>query len=209
MKRHAPFALMVAAGLAWAQPLNAGASAGDFDILGIKLGMTAEEVRTVAGTNGLTEKRSSPAPSFDQAVALELRERIAVPDYASVRRIEFSGEHEFVTVLFVPTETGPRVERISYGFFGPGVTADQMAERVLEKYGEPDQDGERTWVWGDTATYHARRKPFLEYDRSPINAFGPTTVGGLDLIDPGLKAASREAIMEAAAERATGEKPRF
>jgi hypothetical protein len=200
---------MVAAGLAWAQPLNAGADPGGFDILGVKLGMTAEEVRTVAGANGLTEKRSRPAPSFDQAVALELRKRVAVPDYVGVRKIEFSGGREFVTVFFVPTRTGSRTEMINYGFFGSGVTASQMAESVLEKYGNPDQDGERTWVWGDTATYHARRNPFLEYDRSPVKAFGPETVGKLTLADPQLKRASQDQIAQAAAERATGEKPRF
>ena len=209
MKRHIRLVLIVVAVFAWAPPLNAEDSVRGFDILGIKLGMTAEEIRTVAGAKSLNEVRSRPAPSFDQAVALELQERITVPDYVSVRRIEFSGEREFVNVLFVPTETGPRAERISYGFFGPDVTADQMAELVLEKYGQPDQDGERTWIWGDTATYHARKQPFLQYDRRPINAFGPETVGGLDLVDPGLKAASRMAITQAAIERADGEKPRF
>ena len=134
MRRQLLLALAIVAGLAWAVPLKAADVRG-FDILGIKLGMTVDEVKTQAKAKGFDDVKRSLAPSFEQAVALENREQVQARDYNGTLRARFGGDSEKVEVFFTQTPGGSQAARISYRFFGPGVTIDQMTAQALVRYG--------------------------------------------------------------------------
>jgi hypothetical protein len=208
--RHCALVLLAASGLAWAGSLKA-ADAGDFDILGIRLGMTADEVVMQARARGFDDVKRSPAPSFDQAVALENREQVLPRDYSGVQSMKFGNDREAAEVFLVQTPSGSQAARITYHFLGSDLNLDRMTALVVEKYGEPERKTDRYWLWGDTAEYATRRTaPYLEFDRNPLITF--TTVQPLASLTLGhnaMRDRSRQAIAEAAAERGGGEKPRF
>lgn len=187
----------------------AAADARDFDILGIRLGMTVAEVEALATANGFGENKKSSAPSFDQAVALENREPVNWQDYKGVQLLKFENDRESGQVFFVATPTGARAARISYGFYGSGVTSEQMTAQVLAKYGEPDVTVDGYRVWGDTALPFTRTKASLEYNHKPAGGFGRNNIGTLALSGPELQAESKAAITTAAAKRATDKKSSF
>jgi len=186
-----------------------GADASGFDIAGIRIGMTSEEVAALARSRGFKDIRSDLAPSFDQAVALQNRQKIDFSAYAGVQTMTFKSDSEEFRVSFVQTPSGSRASGISYSFFGTKVSSDQMGTNALRKYGEPDQRGSREWVWGDIAVRYARTEPFLEFAPDPASFGSVKPVGTLTLVDPSMPKESKAAIRTAAAERATGKKPTF
>lgn len=210
MIRHCVFALLVASGAIWASWVKA-VDAGNFDILGIRLGMTADEVVGHARARGFDDVKRSPAPSFDQAVALENREQVLPRDYSGVQSMKFGNDREAAEVFLVQLPSGSQAARITYYFLGSDVNLDLMTAQVVERYGEPERKTDRYWLWGDTAEYAARRTaPYLEFDRAPLIAFTPVQpLASLTLGHNAMQERSRQAIAEAAAERTGGEKPRF
>lgn len=185
------------------------ADAGRFDVMGIRLNMTSEEVTKIASANGFDRVKRSAAPSFDQAVAIENRQQVGAGEYAGTHTLRLENDREKVQVSFVQTSTGSRVNKVYYTFFGSGVSIEQMSEQVVAKYGDPDQRGERDWVWGDTSLRFGRIEPFLEYSLEPASATSVRPIGTLTLADPSMQKESKEAIRTAAAERASGKKPTF
>jgi len=189
--------------------LAVATDARDFDILGIRLGMTVAEVEALATASGFEKIKRSAAPSFDQAVAIENREQVNWQDYTGVQKLKFENDREAVQVSLVATPTGARVFQIFYEFFGSGVTRQQMTAQVLTKYGEPDGLSGGHRLWGDTASAFSRKNAWLEYDETTVSGFGRKNVGVLTLSGPELQAESKRAIKTAAAERANGKKPTF
>lgn len=185
------------------------ADAGKFDVMGIRLNMTSEEVTMIASANGFDRIKRSAAPSFDQAVAIESRQRVDAGEYAGTHTLRLENDREKVQVSFVQTPTGSRVNKVHYTFFGSGVSSEQMSEQAVAKYGDPDQRGERDWVWGDTSLQFSRVEPFLEYRLEPATATSIRPIGTLTLADPSMQKEATEAIRTAAAERANGKKPTF
>lgn len=205
LRRLALVSLLVLAPVTAAYAADAGA----FDVIGIRLNMTAEEVTTIASANGFDRIKRSAAPSFDQAVAIENRQQVDFGEYAGTHTLRLENDREKVQVSFVQTPTGSRAHTIFYTFFGTGVSSDQMGAQILEKFGEPDQRGTREWVWGDTAIRYARTKPFLEFTPDPGSMGSPKPVGTITLAGPSMQKKAKEAIRTAAAERASGKKPTF
>jgi len=80
-------ALLVAA----AAPVSAGGVNG-FDVLGIRIGMTADEVESVAASKGLQKEATFPAPSFEQQFALANGGGVAAKDYAGLQSMTFEGD---------------------------------------------------------------------------------------------------------------------
>ena len=209
MKRHTVLALTIAVGLAWPAPLVA-ADVDGFDILGIQLGMSPDEVEAQARAKGFDDVVSGTGPSFEQLVAIESREQVLPQDFSGILSMKFGSDREAAEVYFVQTPAGSQVSRVTYRFFGTGVNLDQMTDQVLEKYGQPDLERASEWLWGDTAEYALQRKgPFLEFDRDPMRVFGPQPLGYLTLADPSLRAEVNDAVAEAASQRTGGEQPRF
>ena len=198
-------------GLLTSVPATAGnaAEASGFDIAGMRIGMTSDEVTALAQSRGFLDIRADMAPSFDQAVALQNRQKIDFSRYAGVQTLKFKSDSEEFCVSFVQTPSGCRASSISYSFFGANVSSDQMAAQALQKYGEPDQRGSREWVWGDSAIRYARTEPFLEFAPDPASFGSVRPVGTLTLVDPSMQKEAKEAIKTAAAERANGKKPTF
>ncbi len=198
-------------GLLASLPATAGhaADAGGFDIAGMRIGMSSDEVAALARSQGFHDVRSDIAPSFDQAVALQNRQRIDFSQYAGVQTLMFKNDNEEFRVSFVQTPSGSRASSISYSFFGSDVSSAQMSAQALQKYGEPDQRGSREWVWGDTAIRYARTEPFLEFAPDPASFGSVRPVGTLTLVDPSMQKQALEAIKTAAAERADGKQPTF
>lgn len=185
------------------------ADAGKFDVMGIRLNMTSDEVTAIASANGFDRIKRSAAPSFDQAVAIENRQQVDFAEYAGTHTLRLENDREKVQVSFVQTPTGSRAYTIFYTFFGTDVSSDQMRAQALQKYGEPDERGSREWIWGDTAIRYGRTKPFLEFTPDPGSIGSPKPVGTITLADPSLQKEAKEAIRTAAAERANGKKPTF
>lgn len=202
--------LALVVGLALA-PVTAAyaADAGAFDVMGIRLNMTAEEVTTIASANGFDRIKRSAAPSFDQAVAIENRQQVDFGEYAGTHTLRLENDREKVQVSFVQTPTGSRVNKIYYTFFGSGVSSEQMSDQVVAKYGDPDRRGDRDWVWGDTSLRFSRVEPYLEYSLEPASATSVKPIGTLTLADTSMQKEAKEAIRTAAAERASGKKPTF
>lgn len=210
MKTQTFLALAVAAVLACPTSTAAEADTTDFDVIGIRLGMTPAEVVTQAHASGFDGVKQSPAPSFEQAVALENREQVLAKDYAGVQLVKFGNDRESAEVFFVQMPSGSQVGRITYYFFGSDLSLDQMTTQVVQKYGEPEQKHDRYWLWGDTAEYAIQRQEaYLEFDRNPVVAFTPVQpLASLTLGHNGIQEDSKQAIIDAAAER-RGRKPRF
>lgn len=209
MKRHAVLALAITVGLLSPAPLVA-ADVGGFDILGIQLGMSPDEVEAQARAKGFESLVSGASPSFEQLVAMRSREQVLPKDFSGVLSIRFSSDREAAEVYFVQTPDGSQVSQIAYRFFGTGVNLDQMTDQVVGKYGQPDLERADQWLWGDTAEYVQQRKgPYLEFDRGPMRVLGRQPLGTLTLGDPSLRATINDAVAEAASQRTGGEKPRF
>lgn len=209
MKRHAVLVLAITVGLFSPAPLVA-ANLDGFDILGIQLAMSPDEVETRARAKGFDDIVTGTGPSFEQLVAMQSRERVLSQGFVSVRFMKFGNDREIVEVFFVQTPAGSQVSQVAYRFVGSGVNLDQMTDQVLEKYGQPDLQRGDQWMWGDTAEYVQQRKePYLEFDRAPMRIFGRQPLGNLTLGDPSLKATADDAVAQAASERTGGELPQF
>mgnify|MGYP005855427807 CR=1 FL=1 len=171
--------------------------AGDvnsFDVMGLRIGMTADEVEAVAGSKGLAKSGAFPAPSFEQQVALGNGGRVAANDYAGLQSMTLEGEREQVEVFFFATPEGPRAWKIVYRHTSSELTREAMAERVLKTYGPPDKEVMGRAVWGDTALPFSRKSAWLEYDDNPPAAHGPKPVGTLTLADPAFAREMKEAV---------------
>ena len=100
------------------------ADAGEFDVMGIRLNMTSEEVTAIASANGFDRIKRSAAPSFDQAVAIENRQQVDFSEYEGTHTLRLENDREKVQVSFVQTPTGSRAHTIFYTFFGTGVSSE-------------------------------------------------------------------------------------
>ncbi len=171
-----------------AAPPSSAADVLEFDVTGIKLGMSLSEVEASA------------------AARQENRERVNPNEYAGVLQIIFVTDAEEMLVKFVPLPDGVRAASTEYKFFGPGSTED-MTESVLAKYGEPDHINRSLHVWGDELNPFHRQEPSLEYTAGGTG-FRGKRVGALTLRDPELRQKSQDEIKKAA-EALGGKKPSF
>lgn len=186
--------------LATATPTSAG-DVSDFDIMDIRIGMTAKEVEEVAGENRLEKSGTFPAPSFDQQAAIGNGSRVAASDYAGLQSMELESDAKQVEVFFVPSPEGPKAWKIVYRYLGSDLTREAMSDRVIETYGPPDKKVMGRAVWGDTALPFSRKSAWLEYDDNPPTARGQKPVGVLTLSDPDIERKAKAAIKAFAEDR--------
>lgn len=107
--------LMILIGLLASIPATSGygADVSGFDIAGIRIGMTSEEMAALARSRGFEDIRLDLALSFDQAVALQNRQRIDFSQYAGIQTLTFKNDSEEFRVSFVQTPSGSRASSIS------------------------------------------------------------------------------------------------
>ncbi len=180
--------------------LSLAADPAKFDLLGFKLGMTADEAERVARASQFTNIRTTVGPSFDQAVALQRRELIRGQDYKGVNLLKAERKDALVQLFFTPTREAPRVFKIELELLP---SAGELRKQMLLKFAEPDKRADREWLWGDTEEFfYARAKPYLEFQPSPFSPTAPRPIARFILGDPALQKQSGDAI-KAAADRAS------
>lgn len=179
-------------------PSSRAADPDSFEVMGLRLGMTASEVETVADENGFDIAGRDLAPSFEQAVAQRRGQRIDGNSYSGVNKIRLVRDDARVEAFFAATPKGPRLYQVAANVF----EADNdvaLAKEIIAKYGEPDERGEREWLWGDTGAFYMRSEPYLEFQPKPVSATRPPPVGRIILADPALQKDSQKAIADEAA----------
>jgi len=185
--------LLVGMSLVSAVPSTHAADPSYFDVFGLKLGMTASEAESAAQKSGFTVAGRDRGPSFDQAVSHRRGQRVSGGAYTAVNKINLMRNDARVEVFFVPTAAGPRVYQIAANIITVEDGAD-LTNIMIRKYGQPEHDGQREWLWGDTGMFYARTKPFLEFQPNPTSATAPKPVGRLILCDPTLQKLSHDEI---------------
>lgn len=198
--RPALFGLSLATAIAVTMPHAWAADPSSFQVMGLRLGMSASEVEAAGGENGFDIVGRDLAPSFKQAVAQRRGQRINGISYTGVNKIRLARDGAQVEAFFTPTPEGPRLYKVA----AKVLEADkdvELAKELATKYGEPDERGEREWLWGDTGAFYMRSKPYLEFQPKPVSATRPRPVGRLILADPALQKRAQEAIVDEAAKR--------
>ena len=170
------------------------AEAGVFEVTGLKLGATADEIEAAAKKSKLTDIDIMRGPSFEQAVMMAQRITVPARDYAGVQTIRARGQTAEAQVSFVPTPDGPRAVKIVYDVMPGGVGTAALKARLLTDHGEPDQRNDREWIWGDTAVFYSRKSAYLEFRPNPVSAGARQPTATMILADPALQKHAQEAI---------------
>lgn len=187
------FGLLVGMIMVCAAPNARAADLINFEVMGLKLGMTVSETEAAAQRSKFTIAGRDRGPSFGQAIAQKRGQRVSGTAYTAVNKLNLVRDDARVEVFFVPTANGPRSYQIAANIISVKDGAD-LADEVVAKYGEPEQRNQREWLWGDTGMFYARSKVFLEFQPNPVSATAPKPVGRLILADPSLQKHSQEAV---------------
>lgn len=180
-------------------PQASAADSSAYQVNGLRLGATVEQIQAAATENGLTTQNLVRGPSFEQAVKQAQRKLIQGQDYVGVQMVRARGEAAEAQVTFAPTPEGPRAVKIVYDVLPGGTDIQTLEAKLLDHYGAPDQKSEREWVWGDTAAFYSRKNAYLEFRPTPVSAGARRPIATLILANPALQSRSREAITEEAA----------
>lgn len=196
--RSALLGLILAVAVIATMPLAWTADPGIFEVMGLRLGMKASEVEAAGKDNGFAIVGRDLAPSFKQAVAQRRGQRIDGNTYTGVNKIRLVRGDARVEAFFTPTPAGPRLYQVAADVFEADNDVD-LGKEIIAKYGEPDERGERKWLWGDTGTFYARSEPYLEFQPRPVSATRPNPIGRLILADPVLQKRTHDTITDEAA----------
>lgn len=178
------------------------ASAGDvngFDILGVRIGASVQDVTDIMKSRKLNKASRIPAPSFEQAIALAANKTVPANSYAGVQSITFSNDDARMEIRFAQTSEGPRVRQVIYTVFS-GIPLDKMRADVIDKYGPPDKNVMGRDVWGDTALPFSRKSVWMEFDDDPPPVHSKNPVSILTLSDPAFWERAQDAITNRARE---------
>lgn len=196
--RPALLGLILATAITTAMPHAWAADPSSFEVLGLRLGMSASEVEAAGEKNGFDIVGRDLAPSFKQAVAQMRGQRINGNSYTGVNKIRLARDDAQVEAFFTPTPEGPRLYQVAANVLDADNDVE-LGKELVTKYGEPDKRGEREWLWGDTGAFYMRSKPYFEFQPSPVSATSPHPVGRLILADPALRIRAQDAITDEAA----------
>lgn len=196
--RSALLGFILATSITMTMPHAWAADPSSFEVMGLRLGMSASEVEAAGEENGFDIVGRDLAPSFKQAVAQRRGQRINDNSYTGVNKIRLARDDAQVEAFFTPTPEGPRLYQVAANVLEADDDVD-FDKEIITKYGEPDKRGEREWLWGDTGTFYARSEPYLEFQPKPVSATRPHPVGRLILADPALQKDSQKSIADEAA----------
>ena len=117
----------------------------DFDVSGLKIGMTQADVNQITAQNGYAPKNSRdlkgniyPDLSWEQLVKIEKGEWVSKLNRNShdgIGTMYFHKENrEFLNVTFTAFKGGPRVTTVNYSLKDTTITPTQFQEMISEKY---------------------------------------------------------------------------
>lgn len=179
--------------LALATPSPGAADPSVFEVMGLRAGMTVDQVKQVVEQQELGPPKLVRAPSFEQEIALARKEHVAANEYKGVQTLRSGDGEKRVQVFFVATPKGPVSTKITVEVFG-GTSVEEFSETLVSRYGPPERKSDREWIWGDTGMFYARTNPYFEFQPKPASATAPKPVARLILADPALQRHSREVI---------------
>lgn len=162
-----------------------------YEVLGMKPGMTVDQIEAMFREQDLDSLKVVRAPSFEQSVALARKEPVASSVYGGVQTIRAKNHSVSVQVFFVPMKDGPVAAKITTEIFSG---ANELSESLVTKYGQPAEKTEREWIWGDEAAFYARTKAYLEFRLNPASATTRKPAAIIVTGDPSLEKSSRAAI---------------
>jgi len=195
--RPALLGLTLAIAVTTTMPRASAADPSSFEVMGLRLGMNASEAEAAGEENGFDIVGRDLAPSFKQAVAQRRGQRIKGNTYTGVNKIRLVRDDARVEAFFAPTPDGPRLYQVAVDILKLDEN-DDLRKGIIAKYGEPDERGEREWLWGDANMFYARTNPYLEFQPEPVTATRPRPIGRLILGDPSLKKRSQDAVSDKA-----------
>jgi hypothetical protein len=139
---HIPRIVAAAIALLIASPTLA-ADLATMEVAGIRLGASAQQVKTALGHAGYRITETHTDRSFEQHVASEVATRTgrdqAFPTDAGTGQIIAMGPHqERAQVDFAQTAAGSSVSRILVTIPGTAMTAAAFREQLFARYGKPD-----------------------------------------------------------------------
>lgn len=130
----------------------------NFDIAGVRLGMTPDQAKKAIAAAGYTIKNVGEQNSFDTEVRRMVSmgpnlTRINVPLY-----INASGKNQQeLSVEFLALPEGPRVHRIEYQMNSMDMTQDAFRAQILRKYGDTasiDEGSSLKWCTANNSECH-------------------------------------------------------
>lgn len=168
-----------------------------FEVMGLRAGMTLDQVKQAIEQRELGSPNLLHAPSFEQEVALARKKRIAANEYKGVQTLRAENGDNRVEVFFVAMPKGPVATKVTVEVFG-GTSVEEFSETLVARYGPPQRKSGREWLWGDTNIFYARTKPSLEFQPNPVSATSPKPIVRVMLTDPALQKRSQDAIADEA-----------
>jgi len=162
-----------------------------YEVLGMRPGMTVDEIEVALRQQDLTSHKFVRAPSFEQSVAIARKEPVASSEYDGVQTLRAENGSVAVQVFFVSMKDGPVAAKITTEMFS---AVDSLSDSLVARYGQPAKQTEREWLWGDAAAFYARTKAYLEFRPNPASASTRKPAAIIVTGDPSLERSSRAAI---------------
>jgi len=124
------------------------AFAQDYDVGGLKIGMSQTEVETIISENGYEpyfkagrKTHIQTAPTFEQAVQQKQGKYFPKKNQEGLGSLVFQKDNrEVIGVQFREFPSGPVVIGVSYSLRDKTITQPVFVERVASKYGKADQN---------------------------------------------------------------------
>lgn len=140
----------------------------NFDIAGVRLGMTVREAQSALRAAGYVDRGLQDGQdSYIDRVTYKWLTEYGVKGWIAehtTNEIVWNKGEEEVTVAFIALPDGPRVDSIFYwAKEGAPISVNEFSRRVLTKYGEPANDDAAEFRWCTVKAPDCERPPEQEY----------------------------------------------
>jgi len=173
-----------------ASPANAS-----YAVAEITLGMSAEQVRSVARTRGMILRDTKSVQSFTESVALATGRRVDTETGISTLVFSDAGGNR-VSVRFAQLPEGPKVVRVSFTVLKERYSTEEAAAEMTRRYGRPTTSGPSLGVSGTLSQWCAPAPKCLG-NRPTLAVFSPGTETVIMLEDSASEARAAAALQAA------------
>jgi len=165
-----------------ASSVSFAADISEFDIAGVKLGMSISEVTAIVRDQlGVDEELIKVSDGNNR-----------VTENTEPMRVEAKGEDFWIDVIFVPNvppyEDGSSVLAETVKFGQSSLTQEKMFQAAVEKFGEPDKSFKNGLFWCTRTKGGLGQHPC----NIKIGPYGEVQIGRLKLHDPTFRVALQE-----------------